>query len=259
MSTSTTRRGETRPSGLSFQRLIADAMDHLFDCVLVFHTCAALLATRSRPSATRSSSAQNWESTSSRSPSRSGQTTTTPPPSFAESINEIFDEYASVTLSFWTRMGLHEKMRQGYLTGSLPWGYTKGADGIAQPDPERAPLIEALYRRYSTGEESDRSLAAWLNAQGARTTRGRPFSTDTVRELLQNAAYCGYVSGRRDKSKAIRGPTRRDHRRGSLRPRTRPPWPTTHGRATLAGLPIATSCAASCAASAAKPRCTEPP
>ena len=38
MSTSITRRGETRPSGLSFQRLIADAMDHLFDCVLVFHT-----------------------------------------------------------------------------------------------------------------------------------------------------------------------------------------------------------------------------
>jgi hypothetical protein len=35
--------------------------------------------------------------------------------------------------------------------------------------------------------------------------RGRLFISDTVREMLCNAAYCGYVSGRRDKSKAIKG------------------------------------------------------
>ena len=50
------------------------------------------------------------------------------PASFlAESVHEIFDEYYSVSLSFWTKMGLKEKARQGLLTGSLPWGYRKGA------------------------------------------------------------------------------------------------------------------------------------
>lgn len=38
-----------------------------------------------------------------------------------------------------------------------------------------------------------------------RTTRGREFSKDTVREMLRNAAYAGYVGGLRDKSRAIKG------------------------------------------------------
>jgi Recombinase len=62
-----------------------------------------------------------------------------------------------------------------------------------------------LFERYATGHESDRTLAAWLNAKGARTARDRLFGKDTVREMLCNAAYAGYVSGLRDKSRAIRG------------------------------------------------------
>lgn len=63
----------------------------------------------------------------------------------------------------------------------------------------------ALFERYATGQESDRTLAAWLNAKGARSARSRLFSKDTVREMLSNAAYAGYVSGLRDKSRSIRG------------------------------------------------------
>lgn len=44
-----------------------------------------------------------------------------------------------------------------------------------------------------------------LNVNEQRTARDRAFGVDTVREMLCNAAYAGYVSGRRDKSKAITG------------------------------------------------------
>jgi hypothetical protein len=62
-----------------------------------------------------------------------------------------------------------------------------------------------MFARYATGRESDRSIAEWLNAKGARSARGRTFGKDTVREMLCNAAYAGYVSGLRDKSRAIKG------------------------------------------------------
>jgi hypothetical protein len=129
------------------------------------------------------------------------------PSSFlAESIHEMFDEYYSVSLSFWTRAGLAEKARQGYLVGSLPWGYMRDKETEeVVPDPERAPLVLGMYGRYARGQESDRSIAAWLNAKGARTTRGRAFGKDTVREMLVNASYCGYVSGLRDKSRTNKG------------------------------------------------------
>jgi hypothetical protein len=70
----------------------------------------------------------------------------------AESIHEMFDEYYSVSLSFWTRTGLREKARQGHLVGSLPWGYIRDtSSGLAVPDPERAPLGHELFERYAGG------------------------------------------------------------------------------------------------------------
>lgn len=123
----------------------------------------------------------------------------------SESVHEIFDEYYSVSLSFWTKMGLREKARQGLLTGSLPWGYVKGTDDIATPDPEKAPYVRQLFEMYAAGQHTDRTLAVWLNVNEQRTTRGRSFGADTVREMLCNAAYAGFVSARRDTSKAIKG------------------------------------------------------
>ena len=135
-----------------------------------------------------------------------GEDPTDPSAFLAESIHEMFDEYYSVSLSFWTRSGLREKARQGHLVGSLPWGYIRDPDTkLATPDPERAPLVLEMFERYATGQESDRTLAAWLNAKGARTARDRPFGKDTVREMLCNAAYAGYVTGLRDKSRSIHG------------------------------------------------------
>jgi site-specific DNA recombinase len=135
-----------------------------------------------------------------------GEDHTDPSAFLAESIHEMFDEYYSVSLSFWTRSGLREKARQGHLVGSLPWGYVRDpVTKVATPDPERAPLVLAMFERYATGQESDRTLAAWLNAKGARSARDRLFGKDTVREMPSNLAYAGYVSGLRDKNRSIRG------------------------------------------------------
>lgn len=62
-----------------------------------------------------------------------------------------------------------------------------------------------VFEMYPTGQPTDRTIAEWLNVQSQRTTRGRPFGADTVRDMLCNATYCGYVSGQRDRTKAIKG------------------------------------------------------
>lgn len=193
------RRSEARPE---FQRLMADAAEGRFDVVLVFHT--------SRFARSQVESRQYKQLLRERLGIRvvsvtqpMGEDPSDPSSFLAESIHEMFDEYYSVSLSFWTRSGLKEKARQGYLVGSLPWGYVRDPDSkLAVLDPDKAPFVRELFERYATGNESDRSLAAWLNAKGARTARGREFGKDTVREMLCNA---GYVSGLRDKTRAIKG------------------------------------------------------
>src|SRR6202167_1670689 len=196
------RKSEARPE---FQRLMTDAAAGKFDVVLVFHTSRFArnqIEARRYKQLLRERLGIRVVSVT----QPMGEDHTAPSSFLAESIHEMFDEYYSVSLSFWTRSGLKEKARQGHLVGSLPWGYVRDpATKLAVAGPERAPLVLALFERYATGEESDRPLAAWLNAKGARSARGRLFSKDTVREMLCNAAYAGYVSGLRDKSRSIRG------------------------------------------------------
>jgi site-specific DNA recombinase len=196
------RKADARPH---FQRLMADAAAQRFDVVLVYHT--------SRFARNQSEARRYKQLLRERLGIRvvsvtqpMGEDPSDPSVFLAESIHEMFDEYYSVSLSFWTRTGLREKARQGHLVGILPWGYVRDPDTrLAVPDPERALLVRELFERYATGQESDRTMAAWLNAKGVRTSRGRAFSKDTVRDMLLNAAYCGYVTGMRSKDRSIKG------------------------------------------------------
>ena len=196
------RGADKRPQ---FQRLMADATDGCFDVVLVYHTSRFArnqLEARRYKQLLRDRLGVAVVSVT----QPLGQDPADPTSFLSESIHEVFDEYYSVSLSFWTRAGLREKARQGHLTGTLPWGYQRdAATRQVTTDPENARLVRELFERYAQGGESDRTLAAWLNLQGARTTKNRPFSKDTVRELLLNNAYAGYVSHRRQKTGAIRG------------------------------------------------------
>ena len=196
------KQADGRPE---FQRLMADAAGKRFDVVLVYHTSRFA---RNQAEARRYKALLRdrlgIRVVSVTQPI--GDDPTDPSFFLAESIHEMFDEYYSVSLSFWTRTGLREKARQGHLVGSLPWGYVRDRDsGLAVPDLERADLVRQLFERYAIGHESDRSLAEWLNARGARTAKDRAFGKDTVREMLVNAAYCGYVCGLRSKDRSIRG------------------------------------------------------
>jgi site-specific DNA recombinase len=196
------RKADGRPE---FQRLMADAAEARFDVVLVYHTSRFArnqIEARRYKQMLRERLGIKVVSVT----QPLGDDPGDPSAFLSESIHEMFDEYYSVSLSFWTRTGLREKARQGHLVGALPWGYQRDANsGVAIPDPERAPLVRELFERYASGQESDRSLAAWLNARGVRSAKGRPFSKDTVREMLLNSAYCGYVGGLRSKDRSIRG------------------------------------------------------
>jgi site-specific DNA recombinase len=196
------RKSEARPE---FQRLMTDAAEGRFDVVLVFHTsrfARSQVEARKYKQLLRERLGIRVVSVT----QPMGENPNDPSSFLAESIHEMFDEYYSVSLSFWTKSGLREKARQGHLVGTLPWGYVRDLEtGLAVPDPEKARLIFEMFERYATGNESDRSLAAWLNAKGARTANNREFSKDTVREMLCNAAYAGYVTGLRSKDRSIPG------------------------------------------------------
>jgi site-specific DNA recombinase len=104
-----------------------------------------------------------------------------------------FAEYYSANLSAETRKGKAERKRQGIYNGLLPFGVTKGEDGIPIPNPDALPGLVMAFEMAAAGA-SDRDVARALNDSGYRTSGNRghnPFTKDTVRPMLQNRFYLG--------------------------------------------------------------------
>jgi hypothetical protein len=55
------------------------------------------------------------------------------------------------------------------------------------------PGLMMAYTKYSTAKYSDTEIGRLLNKAGYRSKTGRPFSKDTVRDMLQNRTYLGEV------------------------------------------------------------------
>src|SRR5262249_57143698 len=75
----------------------------------------------------------------------------------------------------------------------IPFGATKGEDGIPVPDPQNHPGLVLAFEMAASGA-TDRVIAQALNDTGYRTTGNRganPFTKDTVRPMLQNRFYLG--------------------------------------------------------------------
>ena len=118
-------------------------------------------------------------------------------------------ELYSDNLSEETKKGWHERRKQGLYCGTLPFGTMKGEDGVPVPDiTERKSGVnghEVAVCNYdglkmafelSAQGKSDREIAIILNTAGYRTTgtQGpRPFSKDTVKDMLRNRFYIGYI------------------------------------------------------------------
>ncbi|MDW8396879.1 MAG: recombinase family protein, partial [Anaerolineae bacterium] len=122
-----------------------------------------------------------------------------------------------------TTKGKQGRARKGMTNASvLPFGYKRDESG--QPVPsEDAPVVREMFERYSTGLFTDLQIAEWLNGLG-KTTNGvwgkRPFSRDTVRAMLLNPFYAGWVvyRGLSDRENARRERMRQSKRAVKLIP-----------------------------------------
>ena len=83
--------------------------------------------------------------------------------------------------------------KRGIHNGRVPFGYDK-KDKKAVPHivAEEGKVVIKAFELYATGEYTDRMIADFLN-ENSVTRRGRTWSKDTVRDLLQNEFYIGMV------------------------------------------------------------------
>ncbi len=110
-----------------------------------------------------------------------------------EGIMESVADWYSQNLSTETSKGKKERALQGLHNSGAPFGMKKNKDKVLIPDEDELPGLQMAFELYATGQYSDTDIAGELNKRGYKSKRGRPFSKDTVRDMLQNPTYLGKV------------------------------------------------------------------
>jgi site-specific DNA recombinase len=110
----------------------------------------------------------------------------------------MVNEYQANTTARKVRDNLAYKAKHGGWVGQWPIGYEKDDQGRLVPSAD-APVVVLSFELYASGAYTDATLADELNARGYQTIdtktgkRGR-FERESVRAILKNRAYLGYVS-----------------------------------------------------------------
>ncbi|WP_417556108.1 recombinase family protein [Microbacterium sp.] len=76
-------------------------------------------------------------------------------------------------------------------SGRLPFGWDRTPDGI-RPNPNRAPLVVEMYRRYLSGDGSS-TIATWLNESGIPAPNGGKWSRGRPLTVMNSPIHAGLV------------------------------------------------------------------
>ena len=113
--------------------------------------------------------------------------------SLIERIIEWMDEYYSIRLSGEVIRGMTEKALRGGYNAQPPLGYRKNSDtGIPEIYEPEAVIVRNIFSFISQGL-SLIDTARSINNMGFHTRRGGMFEQRTIRYIIENPFYYGYV------------------------------------------------------------------
>ena len=198
-----------------FQRMISDAKENKFDAVLVFHT--SRFARNVGDARYYKRLLRDKLNIQVISITQYFGNHEDPTAFFSEVVVEAADELTSRNISFWVRTGLEQKRSQGNQLGNPPFGYYKKKIGhdtekdrpiyenkwIVHADDSK--IVQKIYQLYATGKYSFSGLASEINKAGAKTKVDNPFTYGSIKDILKNHVYTGYVYSPRRGYPKIRG------------------------------------------------------
>jgi site-specific DNA recombinase len=125
-----------------------------------------------------------------------------------------FAEYERALIRERTFSGLLRRVKEGNFWGSgkAPYGYTRVGTGKLAINPDEAAVVRMIFRMAAADRLGPGAITSRLNDDGIPSPEGKGWWMYTVRNLLRNRIYIGYLEY---------GKRYVDHRSGSKRLRKR--------------------------------------
>ena len=112
-----------------------------------------------------------------------------------EGMLEATAEWYSRQLSENVTRGMTDNAHRCLYNGTRIIGYVRGPDGRYAIQPEEAAVVRNIFSLYRSGMSAAR-ICRQLSAQGVTTSRGKPFTPESVLRVISNERYTGvYIWG----------------------------------------------------------------
>ena len=125
-----------------------------------------------------------------------GIDTSTPMGNVMVKLMGIFAEMERDTIMEQTRAGAERRAKEGKMYGSGPiFGYDRVPDGKTMkiiPNKKEKPIIERIFNMY-LGGHGYKAITNRLNKEGIRTKKNKLFAINTIKTILDNPLYAGYI------------------------------------------------------------------
>lgn len=125
-----------------------------------------------------------------------GIDTSTPIGSVMVKLLGIFAEMERDIIIEQTRAGAEKRAKEGKMYGSGPiFGYDRVPNGRTMkivPNEKERPIVERIFRMY-LGGYGYKAIANRLNKEGYRTKKHKLFAINTIKTILDNPLYAGYI------------------------------------------------------------------
>ena len=103
-------------------------------------------------------------------------------------------KYYSDNLTQNVKRGMRQKVRRGEWLTKAPFGYVNNPKTRnIEPHPVHSKIIVRAFEEYAKGEHGLVSLADFLSLHGVVTKKGTPLGKASIKRLLTNRAYLGFV------------------------------------------------------------------
>jgi DNA invertase Pin-like site-specific DNA recombinase len=128
----------------------------------------------------------------------------------ADEIVNFIEFWSAKKSSIDTKTRVTDMMKlihkEGYWTGgNPPYGYRNHPEisNMLEVIPHEAEIVKRVYRMYTSDGYGMLKIAGMLNEEGKKTKTGKEWKSDSIRKILRNTIYKGYLSY--GKTKTIEG------------------------------------------------------
>ncbi|SEP61770.1 site-specific DNA recombinase [Virgibacillus subterraneus] len=110
-------------------------------------------------------------------------------------VMALFAEIEREFISFRTNEGMERKAKDGHYLGGKVTGY-KSIDKELVLIPEEVKIVKYIFEKYALEKWGYKRIASSLNIQGIKTKRGKYWTSNAVKTILENEMYIGNTTWR---------------------------------------------------------------